>query len=173
MAFLSTLDFFELLALLFEPLGPILFRGADFFLACFALLPFVDSAIAYFPSYLQSVWTIGSIALPKMGYPVAVESQGATTSQRAAARSRRQREHGQQLREQARLHQLTERRRAQRKLVAARERCARWVASSQRRGRLAKIKCLRAAERSREAAHSARERSKQIAHSARERAEAH
>jgi hypothetical protein len=165
LAFFSTLAFFELL-------GLCLFRGAGFFLAGCAFLPFVDSAIAYFPSYLQSVWAIGSIALPKMGYPIAVEPQGETTPQRAAERNRRQREHGQQLREQARLHQLTERRRVRRKLAGARERCAQWVACSRRNGFLAKVKCLRAAERSRETARHAQERSRQAADLARERAEA-
>jgi hypothetical protein len=165
LAFFSTLAFFELL-------GLCLFRGAGFFLAGCAFLPFVASAIAYFPSYLQSVWAIGSIALPKMGYPIAVELQGETTPQRAAERNRRQREHGNLLREQARLHQLTERRRVRRKLAGARERCAQWVACSRRNGFLAKVKCLRAAERSRETARRAQERSRQAADLARERAEA-
>jgi hypothetical protein len=59
-----------------------------------------------------------------------------------------------------------------RKLAGARQLCAQRVASSQRRGLLAKVKCLRAAERSREAAHRARERSERMAHFARERAKA-
>jgi hypothetical protein len=164
LAFFSTLTFFA-------PLDPPLFRETGFLLAGFAVLPLVDSAIGYFPSYLRSEWAIGSIALPKTGYPVNVDSQGATTSQRAAARSRRQREHGQQLREQARLHQVTERRRVQRKLTDARERCAQLVACSRRSGFLAKVKCLRAAERSRKAARHAQERSRQAADLARERAE--
>lgn len=107
-----------------------------------------------------------------MGYPVTVEPRGATTSRQAAARSRRQREHGHRLREQARLHQLTERRRVRRKLAGARQLCAQRVASSQRRALLAKAKCLQAAGRSREAAHRARERSGRMAQLARERAKA-
>jgi hypothetical protein len=172
LAFFSALAFFELLDSLFELLDPRLFRGSGFFLAGLAFLSLVDSAIGYFPSYLRPAWTIGSIALPKMGYPTTVELQGATTSRRAATRSRRQREHGHWLREQARLQQLTERRRVRRKLDDARQLFAQRVASSQRRGLLAKVKCLGAAERSREAAHRARERSQQMAHLARERAEA-
>jgi hypothetical protein len=101
-----------------------------------------------------------------------VKPQGPSTPERAAARNRRQREHGHRLREQARLQQLSERRRARRKLADARERCAQWVACSRRDGFLAKVKCLRAAERSRKAARHAQERSMQAADIARERAEA-
>jgi hypothetical protein len=107
-----------------------------------------------------------------MGYPFSVEPQGATTSRRAAARGRRQREHGHRLREQAHLQQLTERRRVRRKLADARQLWGRRVASSRRRGLLAKAKCLHAAEQSREAAHRARERSERMARLARERAKA-
>jgi hypothetical protein len=103
---------------------------------------------------------------------IGVQPKGASTSREAAARNRRQREHGHRLREQARLHQLSERRRVRRKLADARERCAHWVACSRRDGLLAKVKCLRAAERSRETARQAQERSRQAADLARERAEA-
>ena len=75
-------------------------------------------------------------------------------------------------REQARLHQFNERRRAQGKLAEAWERCGQRVAASKRRGLLARVKCLLAAKGSREAAHLARDRSKQMARKARERADA-
>ena len=90
---------------------------------------------------------------------------------KAAERNRRQREHGRRLREQAHLHQFAERRRAQGKLADAWERCSRQVASSQRRGFLAKLKCMLAAEESKQAARRSWERSKQTARVARERAD--
>jgi hypothetical protein len=98
-------------------------------------------------------------------------SQVASTSRRAAERNRRQRQHGHELREQARLHQFSERRRARSKLADAWQRCASQVASSQRRSLLARVKCLLAAQQSREASHHAMERSKQMARVARERAD--
>jgi hypothetical protein len=58
------------------------------------------------------------------------------------------------------------------KLAAAWERCGQRVASSQRRGLLARIKCMIAADRSREAARRATDRSQQKAREARERADA-
>lgn len=102
---------------------------------------------------------------------MAMGPQVASTSRRAADRNRRQREHGRRLRERARLHQFSERRRVNGKLVDAWKRCARQVESSQRRGFLAKVKCLLASQESRDAAHLARDRSKQSAREARERAD--
>jgi hypothetical protein len=103
---------------------------------------------------------------------MAMGPQVASTPRRAAERNRRQRQHGRRLREQARGHQASERRRVRGKLADAWQRCAQRVEASQRRALLARIKCLLAGDESREAAHQAMERSKRMAREARERADA-
>jgi hypothetical protein len=71
-----------------------------------------------------------------------------TTPQRAAERSRRQREHAKSLRERTGWRQLVKRVQVEGQLADSRTRIAEQVGASKQRGLLARVKSLRAAEQS-------------------------